>query len=554
MDKQSVILNNNNDDRYAFDDYEKNASSVHDMGSLFKSIVDGSSEIEAKVLAIHKESGEIKSVHLKNAKSFLKEAKKNSSFLNLEEAFSSVDWFGTDAAPIQSTVGNDFIPLLGGPFNRQQYLNDMLKGHQQAFFALHHDPVVRASVGIFKNFVLGRGFRVDCKNKAALALWEAFEKVNDINKLIEYALIELVLYGEVLLRWLPNNQSSIEYNLPPEQVSKKVPLPRIRLADPSTCWEIITMPEDMERKLAYVFVFPTQYQMYTTELNGKPVPSSKYIYEQIPAVQIDHFKLNTVSNEKRGRGEFYPVMGYLKRLRDSVNYSIIGMQKSTAWSMDTTIQGSQQDIDNYINDMNLLGTVPAPGSEFVHSDKIKREYLSNDGASKGAQSQAFDWCFSMSCIGIGIPQQYYGGHQGGAGTRGNAIVATEPVAKKFESYQLCLERILLKISNRLFSYYEMDAQIEVTFPDIITQDRSQKLKDLALAESQQWISKERAANIAAKELSITDYDYVAEKNIMNNADLSGQGVENPLTAAPVIDPNHSITSEDRSDLRQTRGF
>lgn len=48
---------------------------------------------------------------------------------------------------------------------------------------------------------------------------------------------------------------------------------------------------------------------------------------------------------------------------------------------------------------------------------------------------------------------------------------------------------------------------EFIFPAIAQEDRSAKLKDLALSEAMQWLPKSLAATLAAKELSITTYSF-----------------------------------------------
>jgi hypothetical protein len=519
----------------------QNVCAVSDLVYLLEK--DATLEIEAKVLTVDPTTGKTSSAVL-GKKEFIEAYKKNASNKNLTTFREAFDWFGTDTEGPNAGIGNDYIPLLGGPFNRQMYLNSMLKSHQEAFFAFHHDPVARQAVNIIKEFTLGRGWRVDADSKEGLVLWRAFEEANDLPKLIEYAVIELALYGEIMLYWLPGQDTKMTYQVRPGQDSPKGILPRVRLMDPSTCWEVMTYPEDITRVLGYTFVFPTQYAMYTTVDAGKPVSSTKFIYQTLKPTDVDHFKINCVSNEKRGRSDLYPVFGYLKRLRDSVNYSIIGLQKTTAWSMDTEIDGNQSDIDNYTSAMDSMGTVPPPGSEFIHSKKIQRKYLSNDGASKNGASHAFDWTFSMICAGLGIPMQYFGMHTGAQGTRGNALVATEPVAKKFEARQLVLEQIIKKMARRLFDQFGIDEDIEVTFPDIVTQDRTAKLKDLAQAQLMNWISAERAAPIAAKELGVTDYDYTNEKQTMAKEQVAAQPQDqSPLTTPPTVPPAPKMPTE-----------
>lgn len=467
-------------------------------------------EIEARVFYFNKETGKATLKKISRDK-FVESYKKNSRLKTFRE---TIDYFGTDSVFSGSTIGSEFVPLLGGPFNKQMYLHDMLQQHSQAFYAYNHDPIAKAAVQIMRDFVLGRGWRVDCDDPNALALWRAFEEANDLYNLVQSFVTELSVYGESFFWYLPNNETKIAYKVQPGQEPPKGILPRVRLIDPSVIWEIVTYPEDITRVLYYQWVAPTQYQIYTGSDKGKPVSGSKFIYQQIPPEQVDHYKVNVVSNEKRGRSDLFPVLGYLKRLRDSVNYSILALQKAAAWAIDTEIDGNQTDIDSYISQQQAAGPISPPGSEFIHNTKIKRTYIANEGGAKGGSSQAFEWCLSMICAGLGIPQQYFGTHISGGSNRASAIVATEPVAKRFEMRQLLVENALKKMAKRLFADFGIKAEIEVTFPEIVTQDRTAKLKDLALAKEENWISQQRSAEIAAKELGITNYDYEIEKKEM----------------------------------------
>lgn len=539
----------------------ENVKTVPELVALAES--DKGIEIEAVVYGVEKGTGKAKPFKL-NTKQFVEAYKKNSRKRTFRE---SVDFFGSDTSPSVGGIGDDFTPLLGGPFNKQLYLHDYLRMHATCFQASTHDPVLRTAVDIINEFVLGRGFRVDTDNEAALILWRAFEEANDLQNYMRNFNRELTIYGEQFVWWLPGVQK-IAYDVAPGQEPAKAIIPRIRPIDPSTVWEIVTYPEDITRKLYAQLVFPTQYQIYTGNDGGRPVPSTKFIYQQIPAEQFDHYKINAVSNEKRGRSDLFPVLGYAKRLRDSVNYSIIGLQKSTAWSMDTEIDGNQQDIDNYIAQQEAAGTIPPPGSEFVHSTKVKRSYLSNEGASRSGNSQAFEWCLSMISTGLGIPQSYFATHLSHGSTRATAVVATEPVTKKLEMRQQILEDVIKDMAKRLFEMFDIDADIEVTFPDLITQDRSAKLKDLALAENMEWISGKTAASVAAKELGISKFEYeqeqaqIKDEKAKDEFPVPQQAVSSPLTAPPGmksspeprVDPNSALTSQDRKAVKDSGGF
>lgn len=507
---------------------------------------DESLEIDARVLAVHPETGKV-GVRKLNRKSFLEAAK--SSPERIAKLRESVDVFGTtdSLTPDLGLVGDDFVPLLGGPFYKNLYTQDFFRACSAAFWAYNHDPIAHAALNIMRDFTLGRGYRVDSENPAALALWRAFEKVNNLQEQMSQFALEIGIYGESCFWWLPDNNARIVQRPRAGDKIPKALIPRIRLLDPTVFWEIITNPEDPSRagELAYVWVSPTQYQVYTSAF-GQTQPANKFIFQQIPADQISRYKINVVTGEKRGRGDLFSVLGFLKRLRDSVNYSIIALQKQASWAVDVTIQGSQADIDAYVQDQASRGNVAPAGSEFVHTEAIKREFLSPQ-AGKAGGSDAFEWALSMVCAGLGIPVSYLGTHLSGGQTRASALVATEPVAKRFEMRQQVYERVILDLWDRLMEWAGLGhVDCEVTFPEIIAADKSQKLKDLSLAQAQGWLSAERAATIAAKEMGITNFEWDQEKGKI------GQDKQQTFAAAPapLTAPANALSSQQKNQIRR----
>jgi len=490
-------------------------------------------QIEARFLEWDKKDKVLKKNRTKNRETFIKLNKRD------DIDFKESDTFAMDAFDYTNgSVGEETIPLLGGPFSKNLYYLDYIRMANSGFFAYHNDPFVHRAVQLIKHFTLGRGYRIDCEDKKALAIWEAFSELNDFDAQMESVAIELPINGEVMFYWLNAGEKNITYQIPKEEIPVAL-MPRIRLIDPSTIWEIVTYPEDITRVLFYQQVFPTQYQIYTAQ----DVPSSKFIYQQLPAEQVDHYKINSFHNEKRGRSDIYAALGYSKRLRDCVNYALIKDLKNSSWAIDTTIEGSQEDIDSYMKAQVELGTVPPAGSEFVHSDKITRDYQTASGSST-SDANSFEWALSSFCSGVGIPVSYFGTHLQNSGTRASTIVSTEPVAKLFEDRQKLYEKIILKTSRRLFKMLGIDARLEVSFPEIITQDRSVKLKDLALAKSEKWFSEKRCADMAAKEFNVTDFDFEKEQLDMTPTEEPDQVTsnDNPLSTS-------ALTSLDKKDIR-----
>lgn len=478
--------------------------------------------------------GQYRYRHIEGKKKLLEVWKENRRLKKFREAdLFATDGWGGNAGANSGLIGDDYVPLLGGPFNKQPYLYDYLRAHAYCFQEYNHHPFARAIAHITRDFVLGNGYRVDSDDLEALAVWRAFEKVNNLEHRMEQAVLEGCIFGENMIWKLPNNEVNIAYQVAPGQEPKRGLLPRIRFIDPSTCWEIVTFPEDIERVLYYQLVFPTQYQIYTGSEGGKPVPTSKFIMQQIAAQDVLHFKFNCVSNEKRGRSDFYPVLGYLKWVKDCTNYKLIALKKQAAWTEDIIVEGSQVDVDNLTQSIAALGEFEPAGSRFIHTDKITRQYMANQGGSS-SDDATLEWGLNMIAAGVQIPVSYFGLAHSAGQTRASAIVGTEPVAKKFERRQREVKRMLQALWDMVQDGYgRKGAECEITFPEIITQDRSQKLKDIKFTEDCGYIARASAAPLAAKEIQLEDYDYDTEKDKI--ALEKGEHVD-PTIGSPLTSP------------------
>ena len=530
-----------------FSEAEEALPKIHNTEHLIKLIEsDQNCVVEAR---LHDGSGFVSL----DRKGFLEAVKRGQKLKEGADAFATD---GDIASAGGDLVGQSFVPTLGGPFFKNLYQRDFVQQANAAFYAYNHHPIAHQAVNIIKDFTLGRGFRVDCENKAALAIWRAFEDANRLQHQMGQAAVELSINGETAFWKLPNNDARITQRPYPGQKIPKALLPRVRLIDTTVFWDIVTIPEDVSEDgvLYYVWLAPTQWQVFTG-LNGSNVPTTKFIFQTLPADQVKHYKVNCFSNEKRGRSDLFSVLGFLKRLTDSVNYQIIALQKQSSFCIDTTIRGSQSDIDNYISDQQSAGSIAPAGSEFVHTDAIERKYLGVEGG-RGGVSEAFNWTLSMVASGLGIPISYFGTHLSGGQTRGSAIVATEPVAKRFEMRQQVYERMIKDLWAYCMEWAGLgDVDCEVTFPEIITADKTQKLKDIALAKAEGFISQERAANMASKELNITEFDYHVEKQAIDKERQASGGMFDPLTAPPGVpsldfeQPASALTSSQKNDIK-----
>jgi len=538
-----------NPDTYEYDDKfvpesSPDFNSAHTTMEMIRALeTDKSIDISGSFLQITKDS---KGSPILTPKRFHNRESFFQAWGSNKQKFKEFDSFDTSSAidTAVESISDDFIPLLGGPFYKQLYQFDYLRMHSLCFFAYHHDPIAKAAVNIIHDFVLGRGFKIKSEDLQSSIIWDAFSEVNDFDKHCSDWLKEMEVYGEQMTWFLPNHLKGAWFGpqaAPP--TLKGAIIPRITLIDPSAIWEIVTYLES-QIPIYYQWIAPTQYQTFT----APDAPGNKFIFQQIPSEQVIHERLNAVSNEKRGRSDLFAVLGYLKRLRDANNYSILGALKSSAWSIDTSIEGSQEDVDAYAESQQEVGTIPPAGSEFIHSNKITRQYIGNEGSGRGGNSNAFEWCLSMICMGLRIPISYFGTHLSGGQTRASALTSTEPVTKMFEARQILLERHIKKLHKRVTG-----KDCEVTFPELITQDRSAKIRDIMSAQRAGYISLERAAQLVAKELNITEFEFKEEQlKIQSEEPIIDPTVENPLSAPgkePATKKPSALTGDEKKQIK-----
>jgi hypothetical protein len=129
-------------------------------------------------------------------------------------------------------------------------------------------------------------------------------------------------------------------------------------------------------------------------------------------------------------------------------------------------------------------------------------------------------------VGAGISENFLGvSYQS---TRAGALIQTEPDVKNFEDYREIMEEVAQDASERAFKAAGLDApeaDMEFTFPSLSSEDRSAKVKDIALAEAMDYFSKERAAVMVAREFDVTNFSYEKEKQ-----DIQTERGEEPVIA------------------------
>jgi hypothetical protein len=188
--------------------------------------------------------------------------------------------------------------------------------------------------------------------------WDEFWLRNRMKLRLKGLLRELLIYGEVFNRFFRTKDGLV-----------------VRQLDPATIWDIYTDPEDLER----VHFYHQQY-VILQNLNipgGVPgAPPSTLIIRQIPGAEIDHFKINSTSSEKRGRSQLFAILGYLQRFREFANDRVLLNKMRAMFALDVSVEGTQEDLSAA---ESQFSTPPGTGSVLVHNAGVK-VYWTETGA------------------------------------------------------------------------------------------------------------------------------------------------------------------------------
>lgn len=390
----------------------------------------------------------------------------------------------------------EYTPLYGGEYNRQLYIYDTLTMHARAFEAWNHNPIAKRIVNMLVQYTLGRRVKAVSKKDEVLKAWNAFARKNRIYaKLAKFWAREYLIFGELFLdktKWVT--------------------------IDPSSIWDIITDTSDVNDVFYYHQQYTSAYQMFSGiavpgvpgSADTKPI---EYIIRQIPADQVLHLKGECVSNEKRGRSKLFPILGWLKRIKDLYNAEVIGAWMRACFIWDDTIDGGPGDIQAHIA---AYSNMPVAGTLFAHNKAIERKVLApqSSGAGAGAGATVANEVLAFIATAIGIPKENFNIISASGGNRATALVGSEPFTKVIEELQAEMEDLLIRLAEIACTEagveYE-EGDIEFIFPSVTKDTTSETMKNIALGQEMGWWSQETAAAMGAAEMNITSYDYDEEQ-------------------------------------------
>jgi hypothetical protein len=412
----------------------------------------------------------------------------------------------------------EFVPTMGGPFFKQLYLYDYLKQHAYAFEAWNHNPLAKRIIQLLGQYSLGRRFTVRVKDKRKERAWDEAEHLHKITKKIsEFWTNEANIYGEIF-----------------------VDTDTFQSVDPSTIWDVITDPDNIDDAYYAYQSYPTAYQQFTGyTVPGEPgsakVPAQKFILRQIPMSKLLHMKFNCVSNEKRGRSVLFPILGWMKRVKDLYNAQVIRQWLLASFIWDVTIKGNQADVDAYAA---AYSGIPMPGSLHVHNENVTRAPMAaveNSGGGGNTSASVADNILSFIATAVGIPKEFFNIANRGGGSRAAALTSAEPFTKVIEDLQSKWEGFIKELFARVMEQAGLEYEpgdVEILFPSVTKDTTTETIKNLQACETQGWIAKRTAAEMAAKELNITEYDFEEEQGKIKQDEIDGFNLVGSVPAVP----------------------
>lgn len=414
----------------------------------------------------------------------------------------------TPGSPTQLIDANDFVPFLNGPFYKQLYQYDYLKMHARAFDLVNHAALAAGAVKIMTRFVLGRGISFSIKNEQSQELWDDYWERNDMRNKTRQMARDLAWQGELMLRF---------YEREPGRLT-------MRIIDPSTCWEIVTDPEDFEHVYYYHFQWPTPYQIW---VQGN-IPISKYIIQEVPPTNVQHIKINVSSQEKRGRSDLLPSMPWLKRFNDYYNGAVMKAVLEANLVYKVKIHGDQASLDD-VQTNTQFTILPPPGGTWLENDAVDMTPLSAVMTSSRGASGIGQQIASIVATSLNLPTEYFNIEGGAGGARATALVRTDPAVKAVEDRQQILRESLEDIYDRVMEAGLREGRIR---PQDVRKE-PEIVPDQGMADDEKDASKELPFNKPAHS-TLPTKAFAPKKPPQVRASFPGQPVKKSGMATPKV--------------------
>lgn len=281
--------------------------------------------------------------------------------------------------------------------------------------AYQRNPIANRGCKYFSNFTIGEGFNLTCRNKDVEKILQAFidDPDNEVRTYERQAVIDLLVDGELMLRWYSDKNSIVMAPMRPWE-----------------CQYIKTEAGFFRRRISYRFnLTPAQGDDPTAVQGAEQV--------DVPAAEMLHVAINRHGYELRGRPELYPILPWLKAYKDWLE----NRARQNYW------RGA---LVFWISVKNAAAPVlaavaarwrkpPSPGSVAVETENVTVNTVTNPVAA-GDASEDGRQIKLMSAVGLGLPEYFLGD-----GNNSNLASATKqqlPALTSFGEFQDVLVEML----------------------------------------------------------------------------------------------------------------
>lgn len=279
--------------------------------------------------------------------------------------------------------------------------------------AVQRNPLANSIVQFTRDFVVGDGFNLTCKNKAVHDYLMEFieDPDNAIREYEQQCLIDLQTDGELILRIFEDGARVV--------------------AVPQRPWELQSIKTE-----AGFFRRPIWYDFHYYYTEGDaPEGMTETVREKVPAEQVIFAAINRHAYELRGRPELYRILPWLRADKEYHEEGARQYKWRNAIYWHVKIAGATAAALAAVR--ALWKKPPPPGSAYISTDK--QELIAvNNPSSGGADDSIGRAIRLMVILGARLPEYFFAD-----GENANLASATKqelPALAKFEWFQHFLVR------------------------------------------------------------------------------------------------------------------
>lgn len=320
---------------------------------------------------------------------------------------------------------------------------DYLSNHTLCYEAFMANPLCRRFIKYVTYFCVGKGLEPVAEEPEVQEVLDAFwaHEDNNLETTAKQISDELGAYGELFIRYFYDDLLGIT---------------RIGTIDPSEITFVETDPDNIRRELKYYRRYRVP-RLVSVDAEGNVTVEYNTLEEQIDAVREDgllnvqHLKVNNVSNAVRGVSDLLPVVKWavrysdwlqdryiLNKIRGLFHYDVEiagGNKKQVAAYLENLknkkVGSSTEETDTTIAESSTSWRIK-PGSIRVHTDKITwkvvQPSIGADDAKEDGRAIKL-----MFCAGSGIPEHWLG--NAGEANLASAKAMDLPTLQQFEDRQ-----------------------------------------------------------------------------------------------------------------------